>query len=546
MNNEGYASISDSNGNLLFYTDGKKVWNKNHTVMANGTIGYYPDFTQPVIIIPHPGDSNKYYIVKNEQYICLCVGVDPPGHYMYSIVDFTNNSLGEVLNINSTPFMAELTTTKMLSNAGSYIEHKGSYAPLTAARSSDGNYWVVVQDENSMLSYKIDGSGLNLTPVVSSFTSNQIYNYGNYYPTQNTYSGIRRSMIRVAQNPSISKLYGLESSSLQNANTDPVSQYARFYSLEFNSLTGMFSNYNSIPLSYSNSVSYNFELSPDLQTAYFATYKRPHISTGNDGEVIAKDLTSGTAPRLLYEQISSTTPSAYFSFIQKDKYGNVLVGSTYTNSGRNTYLHKIENPNSYLTSAVKVNHISLNGGGISPFPQLIPSQEESCIPDITLSVPETNSNHVYQASNSVTTNNTYTINSGNDITMKAGAFVVMKPNTHIKSGSLALAKIEDCEEGSVIEMATARMSSPSDPDMYKKALFTMYPNPAHDRLTVSAEAGITTVTISSIEGMLMYSTKLSGKETSQDVDVSQYRKGIYIVNITTADGKTESQKLMKD
>ena len=34
---EGCASFSSANGNLLFYTDGIKVWNKNHQVMPNGT-----------------------------------------------------------------------------------------------------------------------------------------------------------------------------------------------------------------------------------------------------------------------------------------------------------------------------------------------------------------------------------------------------------------------------------------------------------------------------------------------------------------------------
>lgn len=33
---EACASISDSAGNLLFYTNGEKVWNKNHEVMPNG------------------------------------------------------------------------------------------------------------------------------------------------------------------------------------------------------------------------------------------------------------------------------------------------------------------------------------------------------------------------------------------------------------------------------------------------------------------------------------------------------------------------------
>ena len=34
---EGCATISDANGNLLFYTNGMTVWNRNHEVMENGT-----------------------------------------------------------------------------------------------------------------------------------------------------------------------------------------------------------------------------------------------------------------------------------------------------------------------------------------------------------------------------------------------------------------------------------------------------------------------------------------------------------------------------
>ena len=33
---EGCSSISDSLGNLLFYTDSQTVWNRNHDTLANG------------------------------------------------------------------------------------------------------------------------------------------------------------------------------------------------------------------------------------------------------------------------------------------------------------------------------------------------------------------------------------------------------------------------------------------------------------------------------------------------------------------------------
>ena len=60
---EGCASISDSDGNLLFYTDGLTVYNRNHAIMQNGA-GLFGDSssTQSAIIVPKPDDPNIYYI----------------------------------------------------------------------------------------------------------------------------------------------------------------------------------------------------------------------------------------------------------------------------------------------------------------------------------------------------------------------------------------------------------------------------------------------------------------------------------------------------
>ena len=33
----GISSISDTLGNLLMYTEGQNIWNKNHQIMPNGT-----------------------------------------------------------------------------------------------------------------------------------------------------------------------------------------------------------------------------------------------------------------------------------------------------------------------------------------------------------------------------------------------------------------------------------------------------------------------------------------------------------------------------
>jgi hypothetical protein len=65
---EGVATISDDLGNLLFYTDGVTVYNRNHTIMVNGT-GLFGDIssTQSAIIVKQPGNTNIYYII----HICI-------------------------------------------------------------------------------------------------------------------------------------------------------------------------------------------------------------------------------------------------------------------------------------------------------------------------------------------------------------------------------------------------------------------------------------------------------------------------------------------
>ena len=56
------STISDTSGNLLFYTNGVKAWGKNHQQMPNGTnLGSTLSSGQSTLIVPQPF-SNKYYI----------------------------------------------------------------------------------------------------------------------------------------------------------------------------------------------------------------------------------------------------------------------------------------------------------------------------------------------------------------------------------------------------------------------------------------------------------------------------------------------------
>ncbi len=159
---EGCASICNKSGNLLFYTDGISVYNKTHVEMPNGTglLGNQST-TQSAIIIPHPGDSNLFYIFTadcNENYFV--------NGYNYSVVDMRlDGGLGNI------------TTQKNINL------YSPSSERLTAVKAANGiDYWVITKglDNNRFTAYKVDCNGLNLTPVISDVGTRHIYDPAQY------------------------------------------------------------------------------------------------------------------------------------------------------------------------------------------------------------------------------------------------------------------------------------------------------------------------------------------------------------------------------
>ena len=95
---EGCATISDVNGDLLFYTNGVTVWNREHDIMLNGdNIGGDLQSAQNSLIMPFGGDETMFYIFTTEQ-----VYGDDEYALKYSIVDMKGDtSLGKVIVKNA-------------------------------------------------------------------------------------------------------------------------------------------------------------------------------------------------------------------------------------------------------------------------------------------------------------------------------------------------------------------------------------------------------------------------------------------------------------
>lgn len=147
---EGAASISDLNGNLLFYSDGNTIWNKNHIPMQNGYdllgcngIPTPINVTQNALIIPHPGNDSLYYLFHLG---CL----DFQTYTLkYTVVNIKLNSgLGKVISANNA-----IMPTKTQA--------------LAACRHADGcSVWIVAIDTNQNYSFlKFTSTGLNTSPI---------------------------------------------------------------------------------------------------------------------------------------------------------------------------------------------------------------------------------------------------------------------------------------------------------------------------------------------------------------------------------------------
>jgi gliding motility-associated-like protein len=160
--NESTASVSDPNtGQLLFYTDGRKVWNANNQVMPNGANllgGFYNSCTQGALIVPFPEDNQRYYLFTLEELEALSLSPVVDNGLRYSVVDMTlNGGLGDVqvATIN-TPLANDLTEK------------------LIVIRSTEiQGFWVIAHKKNAneFLAWKIDACGVSAQPVVSTVGS---------------------------------------------------------------------------------------------------------------------------------------------------------------------------------------------------------------------------------------------------------------------------------------------------------------------------------------------------------------------------------------
>lgn len=152
---KGSAVISDAEGNLVFYTDGMKVWNKNHDLinfgpLLDGNLGA----AQPALIVPKPGNSQYYYVFTTDLLYPASFG-NTRG-LNYSTVDMSLNSgNGSVANLNR----------KLLDISAEML--------TGVLHGSGPDYWVLAHGlgNNVFYSFLVNRDSVNRNPVTSSVGS---------------------------------------------------------------------------------------------------------------------------------------------------------------------------------------------------------------------------------------------------------------------------------------------------------------------------------------------------------------------------------------
>lgn len=309
---EGCSTISSSAGDLIFYTDGRTVWDRNNQIMpnadyasGNGLLGD-PSSTSSGLIVPSPVNTNQFYIFTvdephhNNAWAFPNQGpADQSGNpiatyqetfgnfqtvpdnddgfnngFNYSLVDLSlNGGLGDV--VSSEKNVPLITYDVNDANQSLYK----CAEKITAVQGSDcDSFWVITQFVDSFYAFKIDANGVNTTPVIS-----------NVSPTIIT-DGYRRNAIGYAKSsPDGSKIAICHAQNFNlPSDTNASQNTGSFWLYDFDDATGIVSN--GIAL-LENVQAYGTEFSSDSSKLY--------VSSNNS--VIQFDLSNNNAQTTVFQ-----------------------------------------------------------------------------------------------------------------------------------------------------------------------------------------------------------------------------------------------------
>ncbi len=334
---EGCAAISDAVGDLLFYTDGIFVFNRDHNIMENGTRLFGDSSsTQSAIIVPKPQDPDIFYIFTVDTSISQN---DPDRGLNYSVVDMSmNGGNGAVVqkNIN----LLQDCTEKIAAVVKDCSEESVWVVTLSSESGEPP-----IDFFNTYHAFEVNVTGVVTTSVKTTFSNLLIQDARGYLKLS------------------------ADGTKLVSANA-----LSGLYLYDFDAETGVLSNQERLTINSPHKNSYGLEFSPNQQYLYVqSSNNNPAASpTGHFSALTQYDL---LAPDVSASQVILDTRPIYRGALQLGENGKIYRALTQSYLLGTTFLGVINNPNEKGAAAdYRHNAISLNGKtGTQGFPPFIQS-----------------------------------------------------------------------------------------------------------------------------------------------------------------------------
>ncbi len=557
VSESGCASVADPvTGNLLFYSNGDKVWNANHQLMPDGQDLLNNPVSQSlqcVCIVPVINTPGQYYIFSlnglNSQGSPLTDGT-----LFYSIVDMSlNNGLGNVV-----------TTKKKVRLSSDTI----SSAMIAIPGNNCGNIWLMVHSYSTsrFMAYHITKDGIDATPVVSDDLIN-----------------MSRNNALLAVSPDRRKI------AITNADIPNGTLVG-----QFDAATGQVSDV--IRFSGSKGQFTGVCFSPDNTKLYLA-------SLGRGTSIFQYDLSTFTAADITLSE-QSIVAGRSGEFYSLKLYNDTVYTYQYTSPifGGLRSISRINQPNlsgsacDYQADVLQLMDDTISLGRSFPNEVVLSLPPDTtftltldsvvCKADFTLSAPSGFDTYQWNdgtstANRTITAPGTYWVASNDICSPRVDTFIiagvgfsapVITANVHeltttptyntyqwlldgatitgattnshtaLKNGNyqVIVTSADGCTDTSSVKAITDITATAITSLSISAAQVSVYPNPATTVLYISAPAAVD-IALSSIDGRIV-------KQLQQinTVDIQDLSTGIYLLQITDKNGKfIKTEKLVK-
>lgn len=254
------SSICDKDGNLMFYTDGRKVWNRDNFELPKYKNWWFlsGDTLMP-LICPYPGSDTLFYLFG--------VG-DGINQYEVQYITMRMRNSGDIEEvIYPRPTDPKTFHTKLISDASLML--------TGTSHCNQKDYWIVTHAQGSLYSFLVSSSGVNPVPVVTPIPSS-ILPFQKLEP----------------------KLSNLKISANSEKLAIPIMEQSKILVYDFDNYTGKFSNPIKLDLPENTTLD-DIELSPDGSKLYIG-YSGPDADEPTiTGHIVAQmDLEAGSKSQI--------------------------------------------------------------------------------------------------------------------------------------------------------------------------------------------------------------------------------------------------------